>query len=151
MEIERKFLVDEPPPDADEGELIDQGYLAIDGAVEVRVRRRATKATLTVKGGSGRSRVESETAIPAAEFDALWPLTEGRRVRKRRALVPLDGGLTAELDRYLDALEGLVVVEVEFDSEATADTFDPPPWFGRELTDDGRYANRALATDGRPA
>jgi CYTH domain-containing protein len=42
------------------------------------------------------------------------------------------------------------VAEVEFESEAAADEFEPPDWFGPEVTDDPRYANRALAVDGVP-
>ena len=80
VEIERKFLVAELPPElADHpGERIEQGYLAIapDG-VEVRVRRRAGQATLTVKSGPGQVRTEEELAIDARRFDALWQLTDG--------------------------------------------------------------------------
>jgi adenylate cyclase len=43
------------------------------------------------------------------------------------------------------------VAEVEFPDETTAAGFEPPAWFGRELTDDWRYANRSLASDGMPA
>jgi CYTH domain-containing protein len=39
---------------------------------------------------------------------------------------------------------------VEFASEAASERFAPPGWMGRELTGDGRWANRALATAGRP-
>lgn len=156
MEIERKFLVErreDLPPDLDRHvrEHIDQGYLALDDAAEVRVRRRGTRAFLTVKSTGGRTRVEEELEIDDGRFGRLWPLTEGRRVRKTRTLLPAAGGLTIELDVYADALEGLVVAEVEFDSEQAADAFEPPAWLGREVTDDPRYKNRSLALDGRPA
>ena len=55
-----------------------------------------------------------------------------------------------ELDVYTGALEGLRVAEVEFPDDAAADAFEPPAWFGREVTDDARYKNRALARDGAP-
>ncbi|HEV8153033.1 MAG TPA: hypothetical protein VGP78_08880, partial [Solirubrobacteraceae bacterium] len=63
MEIERKFVVDGPPPElsAVPSERIQQGYLAVDSAgVEVRIRRRDGRATLTVKQGSGLVRGEEE-------------------------------------------------------------------------------------------
>ena len=95
VEIERKFLVAELPPDFAEhpGQRIEQGYLAIapDG-VEVRVRRRAGQATLTVKSGPGQVRIEEEMGIDERRFDALWQLTEGRRVSKTRHEIPLAGG-----------------------------------------------------------
>ena len=55
MEIERKFLVAEPP-DLEAGERleIEQGYLALagDAKAEVRLRRQADELLLTVKGGA---------------------------------------------------------------------------------------------------
>jgi CYTH domain-containing protein len=152
-EIERKWLVPDPPADlADRVSTeIDQGYVAVDpDGTEVRVRRADGDATLTIKQGAGMTRDEVEFAIPADRFDQLWPLTERRRVRKRRHLIPGPGDLTFELDRYGEALQGLNVVEVEFPDERAADEFTAPEWFGREVTGDARYKNQALATDGPP-
>lgn len=152
-EIERKFVLDAPPQDLDDhpSEPIAQGYVALDEDVEVRVRQRGERAFLTIKAGSGRRRVEQELEIEQARFDALWPLTDGRRVVKRRYLVPAgDDELTFEIDVYEDALAGLVVAEVEFPDDAAADTFAMPDWLGREVTDDPRWRNQALALHGRP-
>ncbi|HKE81970.1 MAG TPA: CYTH domain-containing protein [Solirubrobacteraceae bacterium] len=153
IEIERKYLVDEPPADLDRwpATAIEQGYLAIapDGT-EVRVRRRAGDATLTVKSGGGRSRAEEELAIEPERFERLWPLTEGRRIEKTRYEIALEGGPTVELDVYAGALAGLVVAEVEFGSEEDADAFAGPPWLGREVTDDPRFKNQRLALEGAP-
>jgi CYTH domain-containing protein len=74
----------------------------------------------------------------------LWPLTEGRRVIKRRYRIPIASGLTAELDVYKGVRAGLQVVEVEFSSESQASAFTPPPWFGQEVTHDARYTNAEL-------
>jgi CYTH domain-containing protein len=154
QEIERKFLAWEVPPDLDQypASEIAQGYLAIepDGS-EVRLRRRGVQDTLTVKTGRGRVRGEREIALSSEQFDALWPLTEGRRVEKTRYEIPADGGLVIELDVYRGELEGLVVAEVEFATEDDAERFEPPVWFGPDVTDDDAYKNRRLATDGRPA
>ena len=150
MEIERKFLLDVRPPDLAAGKRIEQGYLALDGPVSVRVRRKAGEATLTIKSGSGLARVEEEWPLSAERFDALWPLTEGRRVLKTRYLVPL-GALTAEVDDYEGPLRGLLTAEVEFGSVADAEAFSPPGWMGTDVTDDPRYGNRALAVDGLPS
>ena len=154
MEIERKFLVAESPPELERSSAtrIEQGYLAIaaDGT-EVRVRRRGGRCVLTVKSGGGRSRTEEEIEIDAERFARLWPLTEGRRLEKTRHLIPAGAGLTIELDVYSAALSGLLVAEVEFQSEAAADGFDPPAWFGAEVTDDARFKNQRLAVEGMPA
>jgi len=153
VEVERKFLVAERPAGLDDhpSQRIEQGYLAVhDDGVEVRARRRDDQATLTVKSGPGLVRVEEEMEIDGRRFEALWPLTEGRRVAKTRYLVPLDGGLTAEVDDYAGHLAGLFTAEVEFPDEAAAHAFSPPGWLGREVTGDKRYANRTLAVEGIP-
>jgi adenylate cyclase len=154
IEIERKFLVAEPPPDLSRwpSSGIEQGYLAVaqDGT-EVRVRRRdGRSAVLTVKSGGDRRRVEEEIDIDPERFERLWPLTEGRRVEKTRYEIPVDGGAVIELDVYAGDLDGLVVAEVEFDSDEGADAFGPPPWCTREITDDPRYKNQRLACEGAP-
>jgi adenylate cyclase len=152
LEIERKFLVREPPPDlatsrADE---IEQGYLAVEGdAAEVRLRRRGDRMHLTVKRGVGRERTEVEVDLDDVQFDDLWPLTAGRRISKVRHSVPTEGGVI-EVDIYSGDLSGLVVAEVEFDSDERAEEFDVPEWFGEEITGHPGYANKTLASRGLP-
>ncbi len=151
IEIERKFLLLRAPDEMPAGESIEQGYLAIapDG-VEVRVRRRAGRSTLTVKSGPAHVRVEEELDIDDRRFEALWTLTEGRRIAKTRHLVPLEGGVTAEVDVYGDALAGVVTAEIEFASTEASAAFIPPDWLGTEVTGDARYANQSLALAGVP-
>jgi CYTH domain-containing protein len=150
-EVERKFRVreDQVPPSLGEGTALRQAYLAVDGDVEVRVRDKGGTHVLTVKGGHGIQRTEVEMDIGAADFDELWALAPDRRIEKARHEVDV-GGHVAEVDVYAGSLEGLVVVEVEFATRAEADAFDPPPWFGDELTGDPAWSNAALATTGRP-
>ena len=153
MEIERKFLLAERPEglDAHPASRIEQGYLALDPAgAEVRVRRKGDQHTLTIKTGAGLARGEEEIALEAEAFERLWALTEGRRVIKTRYLVPLDDGLTAEVDDYEGALDGLMTAEIEFPDEPAAHAFDAPAWMGEDVTGDKRYANQALAVDGAP-
>ena len=151
MEVERKFLVTAPPDlgavPADE---IEQGSLAIGAEGAVRVRRMGERLLLTAKRGSGLSRQEAEIDLDRQSFDELWSLTEGRRLKKRRHVLPL-GGLKIELDVYGGDLEGLMVAEIEFPSEDEARTFDPPGWLGEEVTGDHRYLNETLATAGAPS
>jgi CYTH domain-containing protein len=156
-EIERKFLVRQPPETAGvEAKLIEQGYLVIatepSGPIEVRLRRvNRQQMELTVKSKpAGQGRVEVEIPIDEGQFGALWPLTAGRRLVKRRYPIPLPEGLVAEYDRYEDKLAGLSVVEVEFPHEDRARSFVPPAWFGEEITGNPAYANAELATHGPP-
>lgn len=157
LEIERKFLVDRVPGFVDSGGcLIEQGYVALDveAGVEVRVRSLCSSddacggfGVLTVKRGVGVRRSEVEVGLGEVEAAALWSMTAGRRVRKRRYGVRV-GGVFAEVDVYEGPHEGLVVVEVEFASEGEARAFEPPAWFGREVTGEAAYTNASLAARG---
>lgn len=154
MEIERKFQIEKPPEWLEDHEAneLRQGYLVITGDAEVRVRRTDSREVLTVKRGTGEVRRETEIELDPDQFQALWLLTESARVAKRRYLVPLEGTeLTAEVDVFQGELEGLVVAEVEFATEDQSAAFEPPAWFGRELTGDERYATASLAQSGLPA
>ncbi len=144
-EIERKFLVRDLPLEARGGEpdRIRQGYLTVD-PVEVRIRSRAGPShELTVKSAGGLSRVEVNVPLTGEQFDELWPLVQ-RGIEKERTVLPA-GDATVEVDVYGGKLAGLVVAEVEFATEAEARAFDPPGWFGAEVTDDVRFRNAALA------
>lgn len=152
-EVERKFLVEQLPDDLDQypSERIYQGYLAVDPTgTQVRLRRRGYHTLLTIKSGKGLARAEEEFLIDGPRFERLWPATEGRRVEKTRYKLPLDDGLTLELDVFAGALEGLVMAEVEFDSVDEAHAFAPPAWLRPEVTEDRRYGNASLALRGAP-
>jgi adenylate cyclase len=153
LEIERKWLVTEPPPDLERypSERIEQGYLALDPeGSEVRLRRRAGRTLLTLKQGHGIARGEEEFEISAERFERLWAGTSGRRVVKTRYELPVDLDLTLEVDVYDGALNGLITAEVEFTSRAQADAFVPPPWLRVDLTGNKRFSNARMAIDGVP-
>jgi adenylate cyclase len=151
-EIERKYLVTgEPDEDSVLGsKRLRQGYLAIDGGVEIRLRDAGGLTTMTVKAGRGLDRTEVELSLDDADAADLWPHAAPRSLEKVRRRVRLPGGLTAELDDYEGDLTGLRVVEVEFDGLESADAFAPPLWFGREVTGEPGWSNAELATHGSP-
>ena len=152
QEIERRWLVHDLP---ELGELrpapIIQGYLAISSdETEVRIRRKGDTYFETVKSQGGLTRDEIEVEISQDQFRLLWPATNGRRLEKTRYTLHWNG-YQLELDIYQSALAGLMIVEVEFASTDESTRFDPPAWFGEEVTEDKRYKNNALALYGRPS
>ena len=152
VERERRFLVDEPPLDAVTGQGVElrQGYLASDSGRSIRVRDAGPSGcTLTFKAGTGAERTELEWPIDRREFDAAWPYTEGRRIEKTRHRIP-HGDHVIELDVFGGTLDGLMMAEVESTSAEALAAFEPPEWFEREVTDDGRYTNASLALHGIP-
>ncbi len=151
-EIERKFLVIELPSEIDRypHSEITQGYLIVtENDIEIRIRKKGERFSETVKAGSGLVRKESEKEITEETFFEHWPLTKGKRVQKVRYDIEY-GGKLIELDIYSGELEGLVVAEVEFESEEESASFEPPSWFGEEVTHDERYKNKNLALHGMP-
>ncbi len=153
IEIERKFLVaGEGWRDAAHAVLpMAQGYLNDLGAMDrgeqhasVRVRIQGADAFLNIKSRQlGRSRQEFDYPIPVADARALLSLCVGGVIDKRRHLVRHAGHLW-EVDEFLGGNAGLVVAEIELSDPDEA--FALPPWAGREVTDQARYYNLALAS-----
>ena len=149
-EIERKFLLADVPGAEllGPGVRLRQGYLAEEGAVQVRVRlAEGAPPVLTVKAGRGLTRTEVELEISPEAAGALWPETEGRRIEKVRHRVAV-GPHLADVDVYEGTLDGLYTAEVEFPSAEAAAAFDPPGWFGREVTGEPGWDNASLARHG---
>jgi adenylate cyclase len=143
VEIERKFLVRGDPTERlsnHEGQHLRQGYLALDQAVEVRVRISPQSAVVTIKAGRGITRTEVEMTVGASQAEELWTHTVGRRIEKTRYRIDLRpdrdarGACVAEVDVYHGDLTGLFLAE----------------WFGREVSDDERWSNASLARNGTP-
>jgi adenylate cyclase len=148
-EIERKFLIKRLPAELKRARNypILQGYLASEpGGRHVRLRKKGRSASLTFKVGWGNVREEREIKLTSEQFDALWPGTVGRRLRKIRYDLPWKGSVI-EIDIYRGKNEGLMVAEVEFPSHAARRNFKAPNWFGREVTGEERYSNIRLATE----
>ena len=152
IEIERKFLVegDAWRGEAARSERMAQGYLndlaTVDsGAMHasVRVRIAGEAAFLNLKSRElGRTRQEFDYPIPVADAEALLALCVGGRIEKTRHYVD-HAGQTFEVDEFAGDNAGLVVAELELDRVDAP--ISRPDWLGREVTDEVRYYNLALA------
>jgi CYTH domain-containing protein len=141
-EIERKFLVTDDAWRRYDGVRIVQGYLARERTRSIRVRMAGSRVTLTIKAGAGTlTRAEFEYAIPAADAEELLKLCD-HKIEKTRRVIDVDG-TKWEVDEFFGANLGLVVAEVELDSEDQS--FNKPSWIGAEVTHDSRYLNSELA------
>lgn len=150
MEIERKFLTKEIPFDitAYPCREIVQAYLSF--SPTIRIRKQDTAYILTVKGKGHLAREEFELSLTEEEYERLFRKTEGTPVVKKRYLVPLAAGLTAEVDLYEGELAGLMTTEVEFSSLEEAESFLAPHWFGKDISEEKAYKNTALSLYGLP-
>ena len=146
IEIERKFLVKGNDWREAEGAEYRQGYLNTVKERTVRVRVARESSHLTIKGPpSGATRAESEYEIPVKDAnEMLDELCERPLIEKRRFRVEY-GNRIWEVDEFLGENQGLVLAEVELESEDQ--DFNRPPWIGSEVTDDARYFNANLVRD----
>jgi len=151
MEIERRFKVITPIPkdlfDGKEVFHIAQGY-----GKKIRVRRKGKKCFMTVKDGKGLVRKEWEVEIPEWVFEKIWSGTEKKKLEKDRYIIPYQNH-SIEFDVYKGSLAPLMIFECEFIDEEDAKQFMLPGWAkdAIEVTDDNRYSNRSLATNGLPS
>ena len=144
MEIERKFLVETLPEGLEQypKTYIQQAYLSTDPVV--RVRRMDEEYVLTCKGPGLMSREEEEMPLTAEAFGRLLAKADGTVITKDRWRIPC-GSYTIELDVFAPPFAPLVVAEVEFPTEESAMAFQPPAWFGREVTRESAYTNATLS------
>lgn len=144
LEIERKFLVTGDGWRSAPSERLSQGYLCHEPERTVRVRITGEKAFITIKGVTqGATRQEFEYPIPVADAQALLALCGAGQIDKFRHRFE-HAGKTWEIDAFLGDNQGLVVAEIELNSEDEA--FDKPDWLGAEVTHDARYYNANLST-----
>jgi len=147
IEIERKFLVnsDAFKKESYASYTIKQGFLNSDKLRTVRVRIKNDKGYLTVKGKStanGLSRFEWEKEISKSDAEALLQLCEPGIIDKTRYEVRSNAHIF-EIDEFYGDNEGLIVAEVELNSEN--ESYKKPDWLGEEVTGDIKYYNSLLS------
>ncbi|WP_304507179.1 CYTH domain-containing protein [Anaerotignum sp.] len=150
MEIEKKYLTKEIPFSLDGFvcKQISQSYLSF--CPTIRIRKSDEQYFLTVKGKGHIKREEFEMEIAQQEYEHLYEKIEGKEIRKKRFLIPIENGLSAEVDIYEGQLEGLMTTEVEFSTIEEAEVFIAPSWFGEDISEDSRYKNTSLSFYGKP-
>lgn len=131
---------------------IEQTYISLEP--EIRIRRiNGNSYYFAVKmprDETGLSRAEIDFKITQSNYEYLVEMKMGETILKTRYQF-YEGETYVFLDVYSGSLEGLAVVEVQFASVEEAEAFEPPSWFGADMTADKRYKNAQLAMNGRPS
>ena len=122
---------------------MEQGYLNTDPVI--RIRKDNDNYELTYKSKGLMVREEYNLPLTKEAYGHLLSKIDGRLIKKRRYMLPLGGGLTAELDIFEGELAPLILAEVEFPDEDSAFSFIPPNWFGEDVTFSGKYHNSFLS------
>jgi adenylate cyclase len=145
MEIERKWIV---KPDVTT-ELIagkepvayERWFLAISDTVEERIQRKGDRYEYERKETvSNLSSDKTKREITAQEFHELKAKAIAGIIRDSYLL---DNGISLKV--YSGTHSGLVRAEVEFNSEDAAKDFQPPTWFGPEITENILGRDKKLA------
>lgn len=144
QEIERKFLIaNDAWRNGASGTHYRQGYLSTEPTRTVRVRLAGSRGYLTIKGkSSGAARLEYEYEIPAADANELLDLLCQRPLIEKVRYKIAFAGMTWEVDEFEGENAGLLIAEVELQSEDQS--VELPPWVGDEVTGDRRYYNASL-------
>lgn len=144
QEIERKYLVKGDDWRKEGGaQFMAQAYLSVSPERTVRIRIKGEKAWITIKGRTtGITRPEYEYSIPVDDARELMKMAEHPPVEKYRNEIWHEGVLW-EVDEFVGENSGLVIAEVELDSEDQQ--LQLPSWIGEEVTHDSRYYNVSLA------
>lgn len=173
MEIERKYLIEEERIPFCPGDYpcrhIEQGYLCTEPVV--RIRRDNHDFFLTYKSKGLMMREEYNLPLTEEAYEHLKCKVDGRLITKDRYVIPLSEGagtencilpkacthtgtyaqpgnnkeLFIELDFFRGDFDGLILAEVEFPDEESANTFKPPAWFGEDVTASSRYHNSTMS------
>ncbi len=143
MEIERKFLTQTPLPSLKAGKKITQAYIFLMDQKEMRVRICDEVSTLSIKISLGdMSREDFEFSIPLTEALKLIDIGSTHPpIEKMRYDIYYEG-MKWEVDVFEETNKGLILAEIELDSEGQV--FSKPPWVGEEVTFDKRYYNSYL-------
>ena len=147
LEIEHKFLVKGCFNSyVTRSTRIVQGYLSSLKERTVRVRIYGDRAYFTVTGptrSDGLTRYEFEQEIPLAEAEQMLQLCcEPGIIEKVRHIVPYAGHVW-EIDEFRGDNVGLILAEIEVQS--ADETFEIPPFVGKEVTGNEKYYNSYLS------
>ena len=145
MEIERKFLIKKIPFYLTEykSREIEQAYLCTNPVV--RIRKSDSDYYLTYKGKGKIAREEYNLPLNKEAYLHLLTKADGNILTKTRYEIPTDDGLMIELDVFYGKFEGLILAEVEFETLEQANAYQPPKWFGRDVSITGEYQNSKLS------
>lgn len=148
-EWERRFVLPELPSDAIDPVVIRDRYIP---DTRMRLRQVETpdgqivqrKLGHKVRPDPNSARLVMHTSIylDKTEFEALSELAGDDLVKTRYRF---EGLPNAAVDVHEEPNPGLILLEIEFTTEAEAKSFSPPQYVGREVTDDESFSGGGLA------
>lgn len=145
MEIERKYLIDTLPFNLKDYPChqIEQAYLNTEPVV--RIRRQDDSYYLTYKSKGLMAREEYNLPLNEASYNHLLEKADGNILTKTRYKIPFGDHLIIEIDVFHGKFSGLILAEVEFPNLEEGENFQPPEYFGKDVTFSTEYHNGTLS------
>ena len=130
------------------GDRVRQGYFPEHPDRSTHVQVTGDAGHLILASHSARGPVEDAAEISSAQAEALLALTAGQ---VEYLSIAIDvGPHVATIQRFLTP-GPLDLISMAFRDDKTARKFQPPAWFGPEVSADPSYRLRTMALTGRPA
>ena len=149
IELERTYLLKYLPEGIDQATsvIIHDIYIPEQAPhAHLRLRHSGEKYEITKKmpvENDPSKQYEHTIELEEEEFEALAK-SSSKDIKKRRYYMTVEGH-KAEIDVYLDKLEGLAVIDFEFDSEDLMNSFKVPDFAAAEVTKEEAIAAGFLA------
>mgnify|MGYP001260875505 CR=1 FL=1 len=148
-EFELTYLPKELPAGLAQAQAKEMLDIYIPASLEhpyLRIRKSGSVYEITNKrpavAGDSSHQIEHTISLSEEEYNDL-SIVPGKRVVKTRYLY-LENGRLYEVDVFKGDLEGLVLVDVEFNSSGEKAAFVPPHWIGPEVTQEKFLAGGML-------
>lgn len=154
IEIEKKFKLKSIPNDLNNYERIEieQAYLNYGCKPTLRIRKyNNNKYILSYKSRKSEYKEnlsvcdELELQLSKEAYENLKNKADGRIIYKTRYIIPLEGGLKAEVDMFKDLFDGVCFAEIEFEDEKQANNYQIPNWLGEDISNQKRVKNGYMA------
>jgi CYTH domain-containing protein len=149
VELEKTYLAKHLPEDLQDfpvKEMIDIYIPSSSAHPNLRIRKNGDKYEITrkipVSEGDASKQTESTIPLSKEEFEEL-SLSKGKRVSKNRFIYPYEAK-QIEIDVFQGPLFGLVLIDVEFETEKEKEEFIAPTFCLVEVTQEKFLAGGML-------
>jgi len=130
------------------GQLVRQGYFPEGPSRSTHIQLEGEAGHLVLVSQSSTGLHEDMAAITRLQAEALLELTAGQAELQN---VSVDIGPHAAILHRLNSPGPLDLITIVFKQDKAARKFQPPAWFGPEVTHDPTYQIRAIAVAGLPS
>ena len=136
--------------DIKQGYISDKCDLITEMRVRVEIQNKQERYILAIKKETETKgeRIEVEIELSEKDFEEVWILTKGKRLEKRRYLIPYklsdERTIFMELDIFQGDLTGYATLEIEEKRKGDLKSFVLPVWIGENVTGDKKYSNKNL-------